>query len=116
MIKSLVNSVAHKYATATNPKAGNDDDGFKSRLQHVVTIAKQKVEEERRLAALAAGHADDAPAAGHAESIAPTDTPPPAREENVTRLPHPTLPREKGNMERGMQTQARSSAICRFTS
>ncbi len=102
MIKSLVNSVAHKYAAATNSKAGNEDDGFKSRLQCeaedrksrlqcVVTAAKQKIEEERRLAALAADHSDDAPAAGHAESIAPTDTPPPARKENVTRLPHPTL-------------------------
>ncbi len=56
MIKSLVNSVAHKYAAS---------------------------------------------AAGHAESIAPTDTPPLARKENVTQLPHPTLPREKGNMEKG---------------
>ncbi len=91
MLKSLVNSVAHKYAAATNSKAGNEDDGFKSRLQCVVTAAKQKIEEERRLAALAAGHADDAPAAGHAESIAPTDTPPPARKENVTRLSHPPL-------------------------
>ncbi len=44
---------------------------------------------------------DDAPAAGHAESIAPTDTPPPARKENVTRRPHPTLPTEEGNMEKG---------------
>ncbi len=83
MVKSLVHSLAHKYAAATNSKAGNEDDGFKSRLQceaedrksrlqSVVTIAKQKIEEERRLAV---------PAAGHAESIAPTDTPPPARKE-----------------------------------
>ncbi len=92
MIKSLVNSMADKYAASTNRKAGNEDDAFKSRLQHVVTIAKQKVEEERRLAA---------PATGYAESIAPTDTPPPARTENVTRLPHPTLPREKGTMNKG---------------
>ncbi len=92
MIKSLVHSLAHKYAAATNSKAGNEDDGFKSRLQceaedrksrlqSVVTIAKQKIEEERRLAVPAAGHAHDAPATGHAESIAPTDTPPPARKE-----------------------------------
>ncbi len=101
MVKSLVNSMADKYAASTNRKAGNEDDAFKSRLQSVVTIAKRKVEEERRLAALAAGHSDDAPATGHAESIAPTDTPPPARKENVTRLPHPTLPREKGHMEKG---------------
>ena len=100
MIKSLVNSVAHKYAAATNPQAGNEDDAFASRLQSVVTAAKQKIEEERRLAVPAAGHSHDAPAAGHAESIAPTDTPPP-RKENVTRLPHPTLPRENGNMEKG---------------
>ncbi len=92
MVTSLVNSVAHKYAAATNPKAGNEDDALKSRLLRLVAIAKQKVEEERRLAVLAAGHA---------ESIAPTDTPPPARKENVTRLSHPTLPREKGNMEKG---------------
>ncbi len=101
MIKSLVNSVAHKYAAATNPQAGNENDALKSRLQHVVTAAKQNIEEERRLAVPAAGHSHDAPAAGHAESIAPTDTPPPPRKENVTRLPHPTLPREKGNMEKG---------------
>ncbi len=82
MIKSLVNSVADKYAAATNPQASNEDDAFKSGLQCVVTAAKQKIEEERRLAV---------PAAGHAESIAPTDTPPPARKENVTRLSHPPL-------------------------
>ncbi len=82
MIKSLVNSVAHKYAAATNPQAGNEDDALESRLQCVVTAAKQKIDEERRLAV---------PAAGHAESIAPTDTPPPARKENVTRFSHPPL-------------------------
>ncbi len=79
MIKSLVNSVAHKYAAATNPQAGNEDDAFTSRLQCVVTAAKQKIEEERPLAALAPDHSDDALAAGHAEPLAPTDTPPPAR-------------------------------------
>ncbi len=100
MIQSLVNSVAHKYAAAMNPQAGNEDDAFKSRLSLVVSLAKQKVEEERRLAALAAGHSDDAPATGHAESIAPIETPPPQKE-NVTWLSHPTLPREKGNMEKG---------------
>ncbi len=73
----------------------------KSRLRLAVSFAKQKGEEERRLAALAADHSDDAPAAGHAGSIAPTDTPPPARKENVTRRPHPPLPRENGNMEKG---------------
>ncbi len=66
----------------------------------MVTAAKQKVEEERRLAALAAGHSDDAPATGHAESIAPIETPP-EQKENGTRRPHPTLPREKANMEKG---------------
>ncbi len=29
------------------------------------------------------------------------ETAPPPRKENVTRLPHPTLPRENGNMEKG---------------
>ncbi len=84
MVKSLVNSVAHKYAAATNPQAGNEDDALESRLLRVVMAnAKQKVEEERRFAALAAGHLDDSPAAGHAESIAPIEKPPPARKENV---------------------------------
>ncbi len=53
MVTSLVNSVAHKYAAFTDPRAGNENDAFKSRLQHVVTAAKQKVEERKRLAALA---------------------------------------------------------------
>ncbi len=39
MIKSLVNSVAHKYAAFTNRKAANEDDAFKSRLQHAVNYA-----------------------------------------------------------------------------
>ncbi len=75
MIKSLVNSVAHKYTAVTNPQAGNEDDALESRLQCVVTAAKQKIDEERRLAVPAAGHSHDAPASGH----------------NVTRLSHPPL-------------------------
>ncbi len=32
MVKSLVNSVAHKYAASTNSKAGNEDGALESRF------------------------------------------------------------------------------------
>ncbi len=49
MIKSLVNSVAHKYAAAMNPQAGNEDDALESILLRLVAAdATQKAEEERR--------------------------------------------------------------------
>ncbi len=83
MIKSLVNSVADKYAAATNPQAGNEDDAFASRFQSVVTIAKRQVEEEQRLATL------------------PVHNPPQARNDSVMGRPHLPPRQEKGNMEKG---------------
>ncbi len=71
MIKSLVNSVAHKYAAATNPQAANEDDAFKSRLQHVFNYAAllrktgrsaEATRMEARAKAIQARHAGQNPA------------------------------------------------------
>ncbi len=71
MVKSLVNSVAHKYAASSNPKAGNEDGAFKSRLQHVFNYAAllrktgrsaEATRMEARAASIRAKHAERNPA------------------------------------------------------
>ncbi|MEE9249569.1 MAG: hypothetical protein V3U93_00380 [Alphaproteobacteria bacterium] len=59
----------------------------------------------------AAGPAEVAPAAGHAEHVAPTDTPPAARTEKVMRRLHPPLPREKGKMDKEIESKANTNEI-----
>ncbi len=73
-------------------------EGFE---QEIKELERRRDSLETAIAAPAVDLPNDAPAADHEESIAPTDTPSAAPKENVARRLHPPLPRDKGNMEKG---------------